>query len=164
MNKTYKEAFARVNEKLKKFREAEEEKAPPADEGGDEEGAPEQGDEEGGEEGADTEGMPSKALSVNFDKSAVLRYNKASIEGNSAEAKQITPDGIVATVQPDGVDVLINFDDITESANGFFKKNQSKANMKESVTKKGRTSKLKQASLTEQIDSIIRKKLKEAKK
>ena len=63
----------------------------------------------------------SDALSFNFDIDGVKKYNKAHFLNSKAVAKKITKDGIVATVEPDGVDILVGFDDITESAKKFFK-------------------------------------------
>ena len=64
----------------------------------------------------------STGLSFNFNKSAVKKYNTAGFVNNTATAKKITKKGIVATVQPDGVDILVGFDDITEAAHNFFNK------------------------------------------
>lgn len=130
------------------FEADDQEEAPPEEEGG----------EEGDEEGADTEGMPSKAVNVNFDKAGVKRYNKTPIEGASGEVKQITPDGVVATVQPDGVDILIGFDDITESANSFF---GSKKPIIMEKRKRPAKRKASSKSLTETIDQMIKSKLTE---
>ena len=66
---------------------------------------------EGGESG----------LSFNFDIDGVKKYNKAHFLNSKAVAKKITKDGIIATVEPDGVNILVGFDDITESAKKFFK-------------------------------------------
>jgi ribosomal protein L12E/L44/L45/RPP1/RPP2 len=60
-------------------------------------------------------------LSFNFDVSGVKKYNTNSFRNSTAVAKKITKNGILATVQPDGVDILVGFDDITEIANAFFK-------------------------------------------
>ena len=60
-------------------------------------------------------------LSFNFDVSGVKKYNTNSFRNSTAVAKKITKNGILATVQPDGVDILVGFDDITETANAFFK-------------------------------------------
>lgn len=115
------------------LREAEEEK--PADgaeeEGGDENPFPadDAGDEEGGEAAADDqEGEEAGAaapkpedLTINFNISRVKRYNKEKFASNTGIVKKITKNGLVVTTQPDNVDVVVNFDDITESAKKFFK-------------------------------------------
>lgn len=68
------------------------------------------------------EGGDEKGLTFNFDVVGVKKYNKAHFLNSTAVANKITKDGILATVQPDGVDILVGFDDITESAKKFFKK------------------------------------------
>jgi len=78
--------------------DAKDDKAPKKKEGGDEEG-----------------------LAFNFDIDGVKKYNTAQFINSRAVANKITKDGILATVQPDGVDILVGFDDITESAKNFFK-------------------------------------------
>ena len=68
------------------------------------------------------EGGDEKGLTFNFDVVGVKKYNKTHFLNSTAVANKITKDGILATVQPDGVDILVGFDDITESAKKFFKK------------------------------------------
>ena len=77
----------------------------------------------GGEEEKEKDKKPAeeKGLSFNFDVSAVKKYNTANFRNSKATAKKITKNGILATVEPDGVDVLIGFDDITENIKKFFK-------------------------------------------
>ena len=83
---------------------------------------------------ADAEGADKKAeekpkaepkqdagLTFNFDISGVKKYNKANFGSSTAVAKKITKDGIIATVQPDGIDILVGFDDVSESVKAFFK-------------------------------------------
>ena len=89
--------------------EAEGEEAPADDAGGEEE-------EEGGAEGAKPDD-----LTINFNLPKVKRYNKGDFTGNVGVVKKITKDGLVVTTQPDNVDIVVNFDDITESAKKFFK-------------------------------------------
>jgi hypothetical protein len=86
-----------------------------------------------GEDSADEEEAPAEddkkskekkeddGLSFNFNVSGVKKYNTNSFRNSTAVAKKITKNGILATVQPDGVDILVGFDDITETANAFFK-------------------------------------------
>jgi hypothetical protein len=111
--------------------EAEEE--PAKEEGGEEEvnpfaAADEKGDEKGGEEEepAKDEKKPTEekpaGIPVKFNVSAVKRYNDKSFVSDTGTVKSISKNGIVVTTQPDQVDVLVNFDDISESVNNFFKK------------------------------------------
>lgn len=100
--------------------------APAGAEGGAEGGDAEAGaaEDKGGEEKKEDDkkgGEQEKALTFNFDVSAVKKYNTAGFRNSTAVAKKITKNGILATVQPDGVDILVGFDDITESAKKFFK-------------------------------------------
>jgi hypothetical protein len=126
------------------LREAEEEKA--ADEGGEEGANPFAGSEEGGgEEGGGEEGGGEEGggedpaaekegdkegggegpkpedLTINFNISKVKRYNNGKFAGNTGVVKKVTKDGLVVTTQPDNVDIVVNFEDITESAKKFFK-------------------------------------------
>jgi hypothetical protein len=120
------------------LREAEEEKADDAaadeggednpfaagdDEGGEEEAGADAGGEEGGEEEEKEggEGPKPEDLTINFNLSKVKRYNKEKFTGTGGVVKKITKDGLVVTTQPDNVDIVVNFDDITESARKFFK-------------------------------------------
>ena len=61
-------------------------------------------------------GIPIK---FNIDK--VKRYNTGKFLSDAGVIKSIDKKGIVVTTQPDGVDVLVNFDDISESVKRFFK-------------------------------------------
>lgn len=123
----------------KYLREAEEEKAdekggaekadanPFAAGGGDEEAGGEEKDAEaeGGEEkDADKKAKPEepKGVPIKFDISGVKKYNKAGFTSDKGIVKSISKKGIIVTTQPDGVDILVNFDDISEHVNKFFKK------------------------------------------
>ena len=118
--------------------EAEEEKASDDAEGGDENPFAAAGGDEGGEEDAaaeapegDDKKAPAKAeepkgIPVKFNISAVKKYNDSSFLSDTGVLKSIDKRGLVVTTQPDGVDVLVNFDDISESVNRFFKQNKSK--------------------------------------
>ena len=86
-----------------------------------EEPAAEGGDKEDEKDSEKKEGGETDALTFNFDTSGVKKYNKAHFMNSKAVAKKITKDGIIATVEPDGVTILVGFDDITESARKFFK-------------------------------------------
>lgn len=89
------------------------------EEGGEESGG---GEEEGGEEKKDTAAPDPKDLTINFNLSRVKRYNRAGFTSDTGVVKKVTKKGLVVTTQPDGVDVIVNFDDITEVAKKFFKK------------------------------------------
>jgi len=83
------------------------------------------GDAEG-EKADDKEAKPAApaeptGVPISFSISAVKRYNKADFISDKGVVKSISKDGIVVTTQPDGVDVLVNFDDISESVTKFFK-------------------------------------------
>jgi hypothetical protein len=82
-----------------------------------------------GEKADDKKAEPAKpakpaeptGIPISFNISAVKRYNKADFVSDKGVVKSISKDGIVVTTQPDGVDVLVNFDDISESVTKFFK-------------------------------------------
>lgn len=117
---------------------AEAEKEEKADAGGEaeenpfasaeEEGAEEGGEAAGGKEdkkddkGATSEEPAGIPLKFNIDK--VKRYNKANFLSDKGVVKSIDKRGIVVTTQPDGVDVLVNFSDISEQVKKFFKKSK----------------------------------------
>lgn len=61
-------------------------------------------------------GVPIK---FNIDK--VKRYNSGKFLSDTGTVKSITKKGIIVTTQPDGVDILVNFDDISENVKRFFK-------------------------------------------
>ena len=98
------------------------------DAGGGEEAAADAGAEDAGGDEKDKEEEDKKAkeqeqgLTFKFDVSGAKKYNTAHFRNSTAVAKKITKNGILATVQPDGVDILIGFDDITENVNRFFRK------------------------------------------
>ena len=116
--------------------EAEKEEEAPKEEEGEEENpfaaaaeeepsGEEEGGEEKGEEKPSKEAKPEKQennLKINFNLSAVKKYNDALFTNNQGTVKKITKDGLTVQVEPDGVDVFVNFDDITEQTKKFFKK------------------------------------------
>lgn len=126
---------------IKALREAEEEEAPtddaPADDtGGEEEGggnpfagggddaasgeeggedADAEGDKEGAEEEeGDTKAAPQKDVpTIEFDFSAVKRYNpNTQFLGSEGQVLKVTKRGLIVNVLPDNVQVVVNFDDI----------------------------------------------------
>lgn len=88
-----------------------------AEEGGGEEEAP--AEPEAGAEGGDEEekGDTKKQTAptqfpIKFNLSRVKKYNNANFISNQGELKSIDKKGLVVTVQPDNVDIFVNFSDI----------------------------------------------------
>lgn len=113
--------------------EAEEENpfGTPEEEKADEEGAEEAGGEEpaADEEGEEDTKEPAKkgtaepaGIPVTFDATAVKKYNDLGFKSDTGTLKKIDKKGLIVTTQPDGVDVFVNFDDISENVKNFFKK------------------------------------------
>ena len=89
--------------------------------GGDEGGGAEGGGEEKEEEKEKKPKEGGDALTVKIDQSAVKKYNNnTDWKASEAEVKKITKKGLEVDI--DGNTILVNFDDITESAKSFFKK------------------------------------------
>lgn len=88
-----------------------------AEEGGGEEG----GGEEGGDEKKDEKKKEGgEALTVKFDQSSVKKYNNnTDWKAGEGEVKKITKQGLEVDVA--GNTILVNFDDITENVERFFK-------------------------------------------
>lgn len=109
--------------------DAEKEENPFASEGGDEGGEGDSG-KEGGKEEDEKAAKPASSapngIPVKFNISAVKQYNNSKFLSNSGVVKSIGKDGLVVTTEPDGVDVFVNFDDISEHVNKFFKKTKKK--------------------------------------
>jgi hypothetical protein len=138
--KLNKKSLREITSKLLKsyIFEAEEKEEPAKEEGGEEDANPfaaaAAGDEEGGDEEAptddakadDKEKAPAKAeepkgIPIKFNVSRVKKYNNANFVSDSGVLKSIDKRGMIVTTQPDGVDVLVNFDDISENVKKFFK-------------------------------------------
>ncbi len=123
-NVSYSEIAKAAGKKLSEAEEAppaadEEEppadgEAPPADDGG----APPPA-------GGDDKQVkaPTEPVTVKFSQTAVRRYNNVPLEGNVATVTKVTKDGIVAA-DADGTEIMVGFDDITESVKKFFKSNK----------------------------------------
>lgn len=86
-----------------------------AEEGGEEETA----DTEGGDAAADEEEKDGEAKNteapkfpIKFNLPKVKKYNNAEFISNQGELKSIDKKGLVVTVQPDNVDIFVNFSDI----------------------------------------------------
>jgi hypothetical protein len=95
----------------------------------DAEGGAEGGADAEGEKADDKEAKPAApaapaeptGVPISFNISAVKRYNKANFVSDKGTVKSINKDGVIVTTQPDGVDILVNFDDISENVSKFFK-------------------------------------------
>ncbi len=80
---------------------------------GDEAGA--EGGEEGGEEEtSDAKKQPDLKYPVKFNIGRVKKYNNADFVSSQGELKSINSKGMIVTVQPDNVDVFVNFNDIID--------------------------------------------------
>jgi len=96
------------------------------DEGGGEEGgeaaaaeepaADDAAAEEGGEDEETATAKPKADLKypVKFNVGKVKKYNNADFISGEGELKSINSKGMVVTVQPDNVDVFVNFSDIID--------------------------------------------------
>lgn len=92
------------------------------EEGGEEEApaddaaAEEPAAEEGGEEEETDAAKPKADLKypVKFNIGKVKKYNNADFISGEGELKSINSKGMVVTVQPDNVDVFVNFSDIID--------------------------------------------------
>lgn len=91
------------------------------DKGGDEAPADDAEGEEGKDDKAKTPTEKPAGIPIKFNVSKVKKYNTANFLSDTGIVKSINKDGIVVTTQPDQVDVLVNFDDISESVKKFFK-------------------------------------------
>lgn len=94
-------------------------KTPAADKGGEEVASA----DKSGEEKDKKEAKPGEpaGIPIKFNLSKVKKYNTAKFLSDSGIVKSIDKKGIIVTTQPDQVDVLVNFDDISENAKSFFK-------------------------------------------
>jgi len=64
---------------------------------------------------------PPAGVPIKFNIDKVKRYNSGKFLSDAGTVKSITKKGIIVTTQPDGVDILVNFDDISENVKRFFK-------------------------------------------
>ena len=60
-------------------------------------------------------------IPIKFDIDKVKRYNTGKFLSDAGVVKSIDKKGIVVTTQPDQVDILVSFDDISENVKRFFK-------------------------------------------
>ena len=100
---------------------AEENPFDAAEEEGEEEEAPADDAKEDDKEKAPAKAEEPKGIQVSFNASRVKKYNNANFVSDAGVVKSIDKRGIIVTTQPDGVDVLVNFDDISENVKKFFK-------------------------------------------
>ena len=71
--------------------------------------------EEGGEEETgDAKDTAAPKFPIKFNLAKVKKYNNANFISNQGELKSINKKGLVVTVQPDNVDIFINFSDIID--------------------------------------------------
>ena len=71
-----------------------------------------EGGEEGEEEAGDAKDTAAPKFPIKFNKAKVKRYNNAEFISSQGELKSIDKKGIIVTVQPDNVDIFVNFSDI----------------------------------------------------
>ncbi len=84
-----------------------------ADTGGEEADA-EAGAEGGEEETGDAKDTAAPKFPIKFNLAKVKKYNNANFISNQGELKSINKKGLVVTVQPDNVDIFVNFSDILD--------------------------------------------------
>ena len=77
---------------------------------------------DGGEDEKKPKEEKPAGIPIKFNVSGVKQYNDANFVSDKGVVKSISKQGVIVTTQPDGVDVLVNFDDISESVSKFFKK------------------------------------------
>jgi len=142
MKSTKKVNWNRISKSFKQYLKEAEEEAPPAEEeggdnpfanptkGGDEAPAADAAPADDAAPVDDAEGKEGEAapvaekpagIPIKFDIDKVKRYNTGKFLSDAGVVKSIDKKGIIVTTQPDGVDILVNFDDISESVKRFFK-------------------------------------------
>lgn len=77
-----------------------------------------------GEDGAEGEAPAADPndLTIKFDHNRARKYNKAEFTNNIGLVKKVTKDGLEVTVQPDQVDIFVNFEDLVENTTTLAKK------------------------------------------
>lgn len=71
-------------------------------------------EEEGGEEKGDAKKQPDLKYPIKFNIGKVKKYNNVDFISDQGELKSINSKGMIVTVQPDNVDVFVNFNDIID--------------------------------------------------
>ena len=85
------------------------------DEGGDAEGDDAAADTGGDEEeGGDAKNTAAPKFPIKFNLAKVKKYNNTDFISSQGELKSINKKGLVVTVQPDNVDIFVNFSDIQD--------------------------------------------------
>tara|TARA_R110000868_G_scaffold82311_1_gene232504 strand:- start:1418 stop:1819 length:402 start_codon:yes stop_codon:yes gene_type:complete len=130
MKSTKKVNWNRISKSFKQYLKEAEEEAPAEEEG---EANPfaaaadDKGEEAPADDAEEKEGETAPAaekpagIPIKFDINKVKRYNTGKFLSDTGVVKSIDKKGIIVTTQPDQVDVLVNFDDISESVKRFFK-------------------------------------------
>lgn len=135
MKSTNKINWNRISKSFKQYLKEAEEEAPAEEEGG---GNPFAAADDKGEEAPAADAAPADdakekegeaapavakpaGIPIKFDINKVKRYNTAKFLSDAGIVKSIDKKGIVVTTQPDQVDILVSFDDISESVKKFFK-------------------------------------------
>ena len=142
MKSTNKINWNRISKSFKQYLKEAEEEAPAEEEGGDNPfaAAPAEGGDEApaadaapaddtapADDAEEKEGETAPAaekpagIPIKFDLTKVKKYNTAEFLSDTGVVKSIDKKGIIVTTQPDQVDVLVNFDDISENVKRFFK-------------------------------------------
>jgi hypothetical protein len=85
-----------------------------ADDAGGEEADAAGGEEGGEEEAGDAKKQPDLKYPIKFNIGRVKKYNNADFVSSQGELKSINSKGMTVTVQPDNVDVFVNFNDIID--------------------------------------------------
>ena len=130
MKSTNKINWNRISKSFKQYLKEAEEEAPAEEE---KEANPfaaaadDKGEEAPADDAEEKEGETAPAaekpagIPIKFDLTKVKKYNTAEFLSDTGVVKSIDKKGIIVTTQPDQVDVLVNFDDISESVKRFFK-------------------------------------------
>jgi len=137
MKSTKKVNWNRISKSFKQYLKEAEEEAPAEEEGEANPFAAAAADDKGEEapatdaapaddaEGKEGEAAPVAAkpagIPIKFDINKVKRYNSGKFLSDAGVVKSIDKKGIVVTTQPDQVDILVSFDDISENVKRFFK-------------------------------------------
>ena len=65
---------------------------------------------------------PKSDLDISFNAASAKKYNpNAKFLSSKGVVKSVSKKGVIVTTKPDDVDVLVNFNDISENVKRFFK-------------------------------------------
>jgi len=71
---------------------------------------------------ADAATAPKSDLDISFNAASAKKYNpNAKFLSSKGVVKSVSKKGVIVTTKPDDVDVLVNFNDISENVKRFFK-------------------------------------------